>query len=517
MNPVFRGLLVVAFGNKWTMVLRNRRVPNSLPVSFRFHDWVRRSLQENVPYDQIVRSVLAASGDVEVNPVASWYTQVNTSTAQMEDTAQLFLGLRIQCARCHHHPFERWSQNDYYGFEAVFSQVGLKPNRKAVQNAVVFHRGGAATARNPRTLKDLKPTGLGAEPLDLPPYEDPRHSLVDWMVAPNNPFFARALVNRYWKHFFGRGIVDPEDDMRVTNPPSNPELLDALAKSFVDTKFDLKNLVRTICRSQAYQLSSEPTEFNAGDKRNFSSFSPRRMNAEPLYDAINQVAGTNVNFAGMPVGTRAMQLPDSGFNDYFLQVFGKPQAESACECERSSEANLAQSLHLLNSTDIQGKLSAGAGRCERLAADTTRSHAERITELYLWAFARPPRENELPPLLEYVQRRTNQKQAHFYCDGSSQPAVVSSATLLVLSAALGPVLFSGDAIGSHALRRSVVEHAAPVYRSITEAAMIETPPSTIHCCTRHPTLLGTLIMVLYNWLGRLASGLFKLAKRGGLE
>lgn len=400
------------FGNKWTMVLRNRRVPNSLPVSFRFHDWVRRSLQENVPYDQLVRSVLVANGDVEVNPVASWYTQVNTATAQMEDTAQLFLGLRIQCARCHHHPFERWSQNDYYGFEAFFSQVGLRPNRKGVQNATVFHRGGIATARNPRTLKDLKPAGLGAEPLNLPPYEDPRHALVDWMVAPNNPFFARALTNRYWKHFFGRGIVDPEDDLRVTNPPSNPELLDALAKNFIDTKFDLKNLVRTICRSQAYQLSSEPNEFNAGDKRNFSSFYPRRMNAEPLYDAINQVAATNVNFAGMPVGTRAMQLPDSGFNDYFLLVFGKPQAESACECERSSEANLAQSLHLLNSTDIQGKLSAGAGRCERLAADVMRPHAERITELYYWALARPPRENELQPVLDYVQRKTNQKQAY---------------------------------------------------------------------------------------------------------
>lgn len=400
------------FGNKWTMVLRNRRVPNSLPVSFRFHDWVRRSLQENVPFDQLVRTVITASGDIESNPVASWYTQVNTSTSQLEDTAQLFLGLRIQCARCHHHPFERWSQNDYYGFEAFFSQVGLKANRKGLQNAVVFHRGGKAQARNPRTQKDVLPTGLGSEPLNLPAYEDPRHALVDWMTAPNNPFFARALVNRYWKHFFGRGIVDPEDDMRVTNPPSNPELIDALAKSFVDSRFDLKQLVRTICRSQAYQLSSEPTEFNAGDKRNFSSFYPRRMNAEPLYDAINQVAGTNVNFGGMPAGTRAAQLPDSGFNDYFLLVFGKPQAESACECERSSEANLAQSLHLLNSTDIQGKLTAGAGRCDRLAADTMRPHADRITELYLWAFARPPRENELKPVLAYVERKPNAKQAY---------------------------------------------------------------------------------------------------------
>ena len=400
------------FASKWAMVLRNRRVPQSVPVSFRFHDWVRRSLQANIPFDEFVRSILVASGDVEVNPAASWYTQVNTSTAQLEDTAQLFLGMRIQCARCHHHPFERWSQNDYYGFQAFFTQVGLKPNRKGLQNADVFHRGGVATARNPRTQKDLKPTGLGSDPIDVPAYEDPRNALVDWMAAPDNPFFARALANRYWKHFFGRGIVDPEDDMRVTNPPSNPELLDALAKSFIDSKFDLKELVRTICRSNAYQLSSEPNEFNESDRQNFSSFYTRRINAEPLYDAINQVAGTNVNFAGMPVGTRAVELPDSGFNDYFLLVFGKPQAESACECERSSEANLAQSLHLLNSTDIQGKLAAGAGRCQQLADDKERTDDEKITELYYWAMTRPPRDSEKQLVLEYLDRKTNKRQAY---------------------------------------------------------------------------------------------------------
>ncbi len=400
------------FGNKWTMVLRNRRVQNDTAVSFRFHDFVRRSIQENVPYDQFVRSIVAASGDVEENPAASWYTQVDTSTAQLEDTAQLFLGMRIQCARCHHHPFERWSQNDYYGFEAFFSQVGLRTNRRNVQKGEVFHKGGTATARNPRTEQDLRPAGLGGEPMDIPAYEDPRHALVDWMAAPDNPFFAKALANRYWKHFFGRGIVDPEDDMRVTNPPTNPELLDALAKHFVDSKFDLKDMARTICRSNVYQLSSEPNEFNATDKLNFSSFYPRRINAEPLYDAINQVAATNVSFAGMPQGTRAVQLPDSGFNDYFLLVFGKPQAESACECERSSEANLAQSLHLLNSTDIQGKLAAGGGRCQQLAEDEDRTHEERIAELYYAALSRPPREEELKFVLAYIEGKTNKRQAY---------------------------------------------------------------------------------------------------------
>jgi hypothetical protein len=398
------------FANKWAMVLRNKRVANNTPLSFRFHDWVRRAIQENMPYDQFARSVLAASGDIEENPAASWFTQVNTVTAQAEDAAQLFLGLRVQCARCHHHPFERWSQNDYYSFQAFFSQVGLKPNRRGLASSTIFHKGGNATARNPRTLEDMKPAGLGAESLDVPAYEDPRHALVDWMARPDNPFFARALVNRYWKHFFGRGIVDPEDDMRVTNPPSNPELLDGLAKSFIANKFDLKKLVRTICQSTTYQLSSEPNEYNVTDQQNFSSFYPRRLKAEPLYDAINQVAGTNVNFAGMPTGTRAVQLPDSGFNDYFLLVFGTPVAASACECERSSEANLAQSLHLLNSTDIQGKLSSGVGRCQKLAADTERSETEKITELYYSAFARPPNERELKLVLDFMERKTNKRQ-----------------------------------------------------------------------------------------------------------
>jgi hypothetical protein len=400
------------FANKWALVLRNRRVQNTLGQSFKFHDWIRRAIQRNMPYDEFVRDILAATGEVKDHPPVAWFSEVNTATEQMEDTAQLFLGLRIQCARCHHHPFEQWSQNDYYGFQAFYSRVGRKSGIKGGQNARVYHNPGTAQARNPRTGKDLKPTGLGGQPFEIESYDDPRHLLVDWMADPKNPFFARALVNRYWKHFFGRGIVDPEDDMRATNPPSNPELLDALAKSFIDSGFDIKKLVRTICTSSTYQLSSEPNEYNLIDKQNFSSFYPRRMNAEPLYDAINQVAGTNVNFAGLPVGTRAVQLPDNGFADYFLTVFGKPQAESACECERISEANLAQTLHLLNSTDIQGKLAAGNGRAAKLGNDEERPDQEKVTELYFWALARPPRQKELDLILPYIEERTNKRQAY---------------------------------------------------------------------------------------------------------
>ena len=400
------------FANKWALVLRNQRVQNTLGPSFKFHGWIRRAIQENMPYDDFVRNILAASGEVDDHPPVNWYAEVNTATEQMEDTAQLFLGLRIQCARCHHHPFEQWSQNDYYGFQAFYSRVGRKAGVKGVNNARIYHNPGAAQAQNPRTGKNLVPTGLGGEPLEIEPYEDPRHRMVDWMASPDNPFFAKALVNRYWKHFFGRGIVDPEDDMRVTNPPSNPELLDALAKSFLDSDFDMKQLVRTICTSSTYQLSSEPNEYNLTDKQNFSSFYPRRMNAEPLYDALNQVAGTTVNFAGMPVGTRAVQLPDNGFTDYFLTVFGKPQAESACECERIAEANLAQTLHLLNSTDIQGKLSSGSGRAVQLADDKERTDEVKVTELYYWAFARAPRPQELDLILPFIEKKTNKRQAY---------------------------------------------------------------------------------------------------------
>ena len=403
------------FANKWANVLRNKRLnANDIPYTFSFHAWIRQALQQNMAYDQFVRNVLAASGDPDSHPPSAWFKVVSTPTIQMEDTAQLFLGMRIQCARCHHHPFEKWSQDDYYGFEAFFKQVGLKPSKFAMNNVrdFVYHQNGIATSNNPRTGASLKPTGLGGEPLDIPADEDPRHHLIDWMTAPDNPYFAKALANRYWKHFFGRGIVDPEDDMRVTNPPSNPELLDALAEQFIQSKFDLKDLVRQICRSSTYQLSSEPNEHNARDRQNFSSFYPRRLNAEPLYDAINQAAGVPARFGGVPVGTRATQLPDNGFQDYFLQVFGKPEAESACECERSAEANLAQSLHLLNSTDIQGRLSSADGRVRQLAQNKELTDAQKVTELYYWSYARPPRDEELAFVLSHMENDENKQQAY---------------------------------------------------------------------------------------------------------
>ncbi len=403
------------FASKWAAVLRNkRRNNNDIPYTHRFHAWIRNALETNMPYDQFVRSVLTASGDVEVHPPVAWYREVATPSQQMEDTAQLFLGMRLACAKCHHHPFERWSQQDYYGFQAFFSQVGLKVSRFNPQTNkpdMVYVKGVEPSATNPRTRQQVQPTGLGGEPLEIPAWQDARHALVDWMAEKDNPFFAKALVNRYWKHFFGKGIVDPEDDLRVTNPPSNPELLEALAEHFIEHNYDLKDLVRTICQSSAYQLSSEPNADNVRDVQNFSSFYPRRLPAEVLYDAINQVANAPANFGGAPRGATAVQLPDNGFSNYFLQVFGKPEAESACECERSLEANLAQSLHLLNSSDVQNRIQSGAAAPAQWARDAQRDDAQKIEVAYLTAFSRPPTEAELAVVRTHLSDAKNQQQA----------------------------------------------------------------------------------------------------------
>jgi len=392
------------FANKWAAILRNKRRQDSDRVAtYAFYDWIRNSLYHNKPYDQFVREILTASGTPGTNAPVAWYREVSDPSAQVEDTAQLFLGLRIQCARCHHHPFEKWSQQDYYGFAAFYSRVGRK--KGYIQNQErIYHNPGTAQAQNPKTKQNVPPTGLGDEPLKLDEQQDPRVALADWMADKDNAFFAAALVNRYWKHFFGRGLVDPEDDMRVTNPATNPQLLSDLSQDFIAHNFDLKHLIRTICNSSTYQLAAEPNAWNRDDKQNFSRYYPKRLNAEVLLDAIDQVTGTTTGFGGAPHGTRAVQLPDNGFNSYFLTVFGRPEASSACECERSSEANLAQSLHLLNSSEIQGKLTSGSGRANQLASDKEKDHSAKIRELYLLAFSREPLPDETSIAVAHIEK-----------------------------------------------------------------------------------------------------------------
>ena len=257
----------------------------------------------------------------------------------------------------------------------------------------------------------MKP--LDSEPETVPPGDDPRQVLADWMVDAHNPFFAKAVANRYWAHFFSRGIVDPLDDMRVTNPPSNPELLDALAKELVEHKYSLKHLVRTICNSRTYQLSAVPNDFNRHDKQTYARYFPKRMSAEVLFDAVCQVTDSPSTFNGIPQDTfaprRALMLPDESYQSYFLDVFGRPQRLSACECERVSEANLAQVLHLLNSEEIQQKIARQGGRIDRLAKDP-RPDAEKIEELFLWALGQKPSAKQLESALAHLAQQEKDKK-----------------------------------------------------------------------------------------------------------
>ena len=271
-------------------------------------------------------------------------------------------------------------------------------------------RGHKGKWTNKKTQKSVAPAGLGDAPPKLSPDDDPREALVDWMTAKDNRFFARALVNRYWKHFFNRGLVDPEDDMRETNPATNPQLLAAAARHFADEGYDLKNLVRTICRSRVYQLSSIPNEFNRVDRQYFSRYYPKRLTAEVLFDAVNQVTQADGKFDGLPAGTRAVQLPDNSFNanSYFLTVFGRPESSSSCECERSQDASLAQSLHLLNAKEIQDKLASEQGRAAQLAKDQQRPDDAKLRELYQWAYAREPVADELQFARGYLEKKTGQ-------------------------------------------------------------------------------------------------------------
>jgi hypothetical protein len=411
------------FANKWADVLRVKRrgQPDRAKGTFAFHNWIRKSIAKDKPYDEFVRDILGATGDELTSPPVVWYKELQQPQEFVDDVAQVFLGQRLACAQCHHHPYEKWSQDDYWGLAAFFGRIGRKQvpvvgSIQANRLAVFTTSRGAVLNQKTRQVAPYKP--LAGKVLEIDAYEDPRQKLVDWMVSKDNPYFARAVANRYWAHFFNRGIVDPLDDMRVTNPPSNPELLDALAKELIDSKFSLKHLVKVIVKSRTYQLASAPNEYNKHDKQNYARYYPRRMSAEVLFDAVNQVAGSPANFGGLPTDkhapNRAIMLPDESFPSYFLDVFGRPQRISACECERVSEANLAQSLHLLNSDEVQGKLARPNGRADKMAgAPDKRPDAEKVDELFLWAFARKPDEEQRAAALAHIAKHKDSKKAAY--------------------------------------------------------------------------------------------------------
>lgn len=405
------------FAGKWTAILRNKVDRGRDWVardSHAFHAWVRTSLNENKPFDQFAGELVVASGKAIENPAVSWYRVVKDQKERMENVAQIFLGIRMQCAQCHHHPYEQWSMDDYFSFTAFFSTIETKNIRKLPEEDIYFHGRKPALMKNPASGENMKPKLLGdAEPLEIPAMKDPRFDLANWMRSKENPYLARVLVNRYWKHFFSRGLVEPEDDIRPTNPATHPELLEALADSFRESDFDLKELIRTICNSRTYQLSSDPNGGNADDVQNYARYYPKRLPAEVLLDSVNDITGAVNTFSRQPQAVKAVALPnEKGTQESeFLMMFGRPTMDTACECERTGEANLGQSLHLLNSDTIQKKLTAPNGRAATLAKAEGQSDEARVRELYLQAMSRAPDDKEMGIALAHLKKKREQAAA----------------------------------------------------------------------------------------------------------
>ena len=404
------------FALKWADILQNRGAGYSTsqqrPGTTLFAGWIRDSLAANRPYDQFVSEILTASGRQNENPPTIWYRTVRKSPEYVEAVAQAFLGVRIQCAQCHHHPTERWSQADYFGLAAVFARLGRKggfADAEVPTDEIIFLSDHGEIA-HPRSGAILAPRPLGGPPFRLDAQDDPRRSLARWMTSPDNPYFARTLVNRIWAHFLGRGIVHPLDDARSTNPPCNPELLDALAQDFVAGGFDVKRLIRLIANSYAYGLESAPNARNVGDTQTFARFYPRRLTAETLLDGISQVLDVPTEFPGFAVGMRAIDLPDENVAVRFLDIFGRPARHSACECERVDSPALHQALELVNSTEIQRKLVAENGYARRLAV-SNQTHAERVAEAFVRVLSRQPRSDELHAAVEFLESESDPVEA----------------------------------------------------------------------------------------------------------
>ncbi len=404
------------FTLKWADILQNRGAGYSTSKqragTTLFAAWIRDSIAANKPYDQFVCEIITASGSQNENPPAIWYRTVRKSPEYVESVAQAFLGVRVQCAQCHHHPTERWSQSDYFGLAAVFSRVGRKGGfaDAEVPTDEIITLKASGELRHPRTGEVLKPRPLGGSEFSLGVHDDPRVSLARWVTSAENPFFARTMANRLWAHFLGRGIVHPIDDARSTNPPSNPELLDALAQDFVSNGFNVKHLIRVITSSDAYGWESAPHVGNAGETQSFARFYPRRASAEVLLDGISQVLDVPTTFPGVAVGSRAIDLPDENVAAHFLDVFGRPARMSACECERVDSPALTQALELVNSAEIQRKLTAKGGYAERLAASQKPS-AELATEAFVRVLSRQPRADELKVAVAYLDSEADRAEA----------------------------------------------------------------------------------------------------------
>lgn len=396
---------------KWGDLLRNNRNKVGDGGMWALYNWMRASFRENKPFDQFVSEIVTAQGSIYANGPANYFKIATTPTDLAETTAQVFLGVRLQCAKCHHHPFEVYSQADYYGLAAFFTRVGTKGSSDfgALGRDTVVMLKSSGSIRHPRTRQTIAPTPLQSEPADLDGVRDLRRPLADWLTSKDNRLFSRNIVNRVWGYFMGTGLVEPIDDLRETNPASVPELFDALADDFANNGFDQRRLMRNIMTSRVYQLDSSPLPENATDTRLYLHYNVKRLPAEVLLDGIDDAAGTQERFTGVPLGTRAIELPDSNFPSYFLDTTGRPKRVITCECERTSTPNLAAVLHLVNGDVIQRKLTDKTNRIAGFIKNKTPLE-NAVRELYLVTFSRPPSDAEVADAVSHVETAESPRQ-----------------------------------------------------------------------------------------------------------
>ncbi|MDP1562577.1 MAG: DUF1549 domain-containing protein [Pirellulaceae bacterium] len=381
---------------KWAELLQIRSTNNvSYKSALLYFNWLQQQIAEDVPIDAMVRSLLSSKGGTFSTPATNYY-QMETDTLKVaENVAQVFMGMRTQCAQCHNHPFDRWTMDDYYSFAAFFSQVGRKPAEDP-REVVVFNSGGG-DVRHLVGGRVMTPKFLGGAQPEIQPGQDRREVMANWLASPENPYFARNLSNIVWAHFFGKGIVNDVDDVRVSNPAVNEALLAELSKRFTNEKYNFKQLVRDICNSRTYQLSTTQNDSNASDETNFSRRYLNRMRAEVMLDVISQVTDTGNKFRGLAYGARAVQIADGNTSNYFLTTFGRATRETVCSCEVVMEPNLSQALHLLNGETVHQKCREG-GLIAKMIGEG-QAPAAVITEIYQRAFSRKPQEDELQRLL----------------------------------------------------------------------------------------------------------------------
>lgn len=388
---------------KWGDLLQSSRKFLGEKGVYGFREWIRDSIASNKPYDALVRELLTSRGSSYDEPAANYFRVTREAKPTMEKTTQVFLGVRMVCAQCHDHPFERWTQNQYYQMSAFFSAVGLRAGYE-VGEEIVFDQRADYEMKHPKDGRVVKPEFLIAStrPVAIPSDSRRRDALAEWLTSADNPFFAKAVANRIWSYFFGKGIIDPVDDIRASNPPTNPALLEALTKELVAHNFDLRHLMRVIANSRAYQTSFMPNEWNEGDAINFSRMIPRRLTAEQLMDAVTSAAGARPVFPEAPQDTMAQQLADPHIGkEGFLDVFGRPPRESACECERRSDFSLPQALNLVNGTTISNAVADPKGRVANLVLGGS-SDRRIVEELYMAALSRPPNRQETERGIAYL-------------------------------------------------------------------------------------------------------------------